>query len=86
MKTSLIESLTRESDYFYDQKKNTWGCGKMKSITIDFEYNRNVVLRFDKYPELIPIIEQLLEYVRESESVKQHQIKQQILKALEDVK
>ena len=86
MKTSLIESLTKQSDYYYDQKKNTWGCGKMKSITIDYEYSRQVVLKFNEYPELIPIIEQLVEYVRESEPVKQHRLKQQILKALEDVK
>lgn len=86
MKTRLIQTLINDSDYYYDQEKYTRGCGNLKSLTISFEYNRNVVLKFDKYPELLPITEQLIRYVQESEPVKQHNIKQQLLKALEEVK
>ena len=86
MRTSLIQSLIKDSDYFYDQKKHTRGCGNLKSLTISFEYNRNVFLEFDKYPELIPVAEQLIQYVQESEPVKQHNIKQKLLEVLEEVK
>lgn len=86
MQTDLITSLTKDSDYFYDQKKYTQGCGKLKSMTISFEYNRNVFLEFDKYPELLGTAELLIKYVQESEPIKQHNIKQQILKLLEEVK
>lgn len=84
MRTSLIQELARKSDYYYDQKKYTRGCGKLTSMTISFEYNRNVFLEFDKYPELVKVAEQLIQYVQESEPVKQHEIKQKILEALEE--
>lgn len=86
MQTRLMQTLLKDSDYYYDQEKYTRGCGKLKSLTITFEYNRNVFLEFDKYPELLPIVEQLVKYVQESEPVKQHNVKQQLLKALEEVK
>lgn len=86
MQTRLIQSLINDSDYFYDQNKYTRGCGDMQSMTITFPYRRNVLLEFDKYPELIPIAEQLIQYVQESEPVKQHNIKQKLLEILEEVK
>lgn len=86
MQTNLISELIQDSDYFYDQKKYTRGCGKLRSLTISFEYNRNVFLEFDKYPELIPIAEQLLQYVQESEPIKQHNIKSKLLEVLEEVR
>ena len=86
MQTMLMQKLIRDSDYYYDQEKYTRGCGNLKSLTITFEYNRNVFLEFDKYPELLPIAEQLIKYVQESEPVKQHNVKQQLLKLLEEVK
>lgn len=86
MQTRLMQSLIEDSDYYYDQDKYTRGCGKLKSLTISFEYNRNVFLEFDKYPELLGIAAQLIRYVQESESVKQHEIKQQMLRLLEEVK
>lgn len=86
MQTGSMQKLIKDSDYYYDQKKYTCGCGKLKSLTISFEYNRNVLLEFDKYPELLPITEQLIKYVQESEPIKQHGIKQQLLKLLEEVK
>ena len=86
MKTRLIESFTKDSDYYYDQKKHTKGCGDMLSITIAFQYQRKVELDFKHYPELISITEQLLKYVEEVEPVKQRQIKQKILEVLKDVK
>jgi hypothetical protein len=86
MNTSLIQSLINDSDYFYNQNKYTRGCGDLRSITLTFQYNRTVCLEFDKYPELIPIAEQLIKYVQESEPVKQHNIKQKLLEVLEEVK
>lgn len=86
MRTGLMTKLIQDSDYFYEQKKYTRGCGELRSMTITFQYNRNVRLELDKYPELIPIAEQLIQYVQESEPVKQHNIKQQLLKLLEEVK
>lgn len=86
MQTRLIQSLIDDSDYFYDQSKHTRGCGSLQSMTITFQYNRNVFLDFDKYPELLGIAEQLIQYVQESEPVKQHNIKQKLLKLLEDVR
>lgn len=86
MQTMLMQKLIKDSDYYYDQEKHTRGCGNIKSLTISFEYNRNVFLEFDKYPELLGVAAQLIQYVQESEPVKQHSIKQQMLKLLEDVK
>ena len=86
MRTSLMSKLVRDSDYYYDQKKYTCGCGDLCSLTISFQYNRKVFLEFDKYPELLSITEQLIQYVQESEPIKQHEIKQQMLKLLEEVK
>lgn len=85
MQTGLMQTLIKDSDYYYDQEKYTHGCGNLKSLTISFEYNRNVFLEFSKYPELLPITEQLIKYVQESEPVKQHNVKQQLLKLLEDI-
>ena len=86
MQTLLMQKLIKDSDYYYDQKRYTRGCGNLKSLTISFEYNRNVFLEFDKYPELLGIAEQLIQYVQESEPTKQHELKQQMLKLLEEVK
>ena len=86
MQTGLMQALIQASDYYHDQEKYARGCGKLKSLTISFEYNRNVFLEFDKYPELLSITEQLIKYVQESEPVKQHNVKQQLLKLLEEVK
>lgn len=86
MQTSAMQTLLNASDYFYNQKKYTRGCGDLRSLTISFQYNRNVFLEFDKYPELLPIAEQLIQYVQEIEPVKQLEIKQQLLKLLEEVK
>lgn len=84
MQTRLIQSLLEDSDYYYDQCKYTRGCGNLKSMTISFEHNRNVFLEFDKYTELLGIAAQLIQYVQESEPVKQHEIKKQMLKLLEE--
>lgn len=86
MKTSLIQALIKDSDYYYDQKKHSSGRGKLKSMTISFEYNRNIFLEFDRYPELVKVAEQLIQYVQASEPIKQHEIKKQILELLEEVK
>lgn len=86
MRTSLMTKLVQDSDYYYDQKKYTYGCGELRSMTITFQYNRDVRLEFDKYPELLGIAAQLIQYVQESEPVKQHDIKQQMLELLEEVK
>lgn len=84
MQTSAMQTLLKDSDYYYDQKKHTCGCGNLKSLNISFEYNRYVSLEFDKYPELLSIAEMLIQYVQESEPVKQHEIKRQMLKLLEE--
>ena len=86
MQTMLMQKLIKDSDYYYNQKKHTRGCGDLRSLTISFDYNRNVFLEFDKYPELEKIAGQLIQYVQEIEPIKQREIKQQILKLLEEVK
>ena len=87
MNTDKINSLTNLSDKYYKAKKSSDVCLSYlekygKYIKVDCAYC-SVEIKMEDYPELKPIVKMLLEYVRDSEPVKQELIRKELLKILE---
>ena len=87
MNTGKINSLTNVSDKYYKAKNASESCLSYlekngRFIEINCTYC-NVEIKMEDYPELKPIAKMLLEYVRDSEPVKQELIRKELLKILE---